>query len=289
MKKVLLMALAVLPVLFACNKNNTSSLDTSTLEPPKNAKDAQKVVVKEEIKITTSDKKELALKEINFMRSGRYVAVAEILLKASNEIVLTGTYTVSNGNYTVSGDINATISTTSDTITYTDTASGEEQTSPATVTPSNVQEGSVQDKAYRTWKLQGDSNAIILEFQSLGGKAKYANISNLINDLVNHDIKIEEQQKQKLLGYDIKDISLDNNEISINFSKANPFKGSFILNDNLSFTYDLSAFMSGDVFQAKANGSIAFEGNKAVITMNVNSNIEKLGNGTATITLVAVE
>lgn len=289
MKKVLLMALAVLPVLFACNKNNPSSLDTSTLEPPKNAKDAQKVVVKEEIKITTSDKKELALKEINFMRSGRYVAVAEILLKASNEIVLTGTYTVSNGNYTVSGDINATISTTSDTITYTDTASGEEQTSPATVTPSNVQEGSVQDKAYRTWKLQGDSNAIILEFQSLGGKAKYANISNLINDLVNHDIKIEEQQKQKLLGYDIKDISLDNNEISINFSKANPFKGSFILNDNLSFTYDLSAFMSGDVFQAKANGSIAFEGNKAVITMNVNSNIEKLGNGTATITLVAVE
>lgn len=288
MKKALFMALAVLPVLFACSKNN-SSTDTSTLEPPKNAKDAQKVVVKEEIKITTSDKKELALKEINFMRSGRYVAVAEILLKASNEIVLTGTYTVSNGNYTVSGDINATISTTSDTITYTDTASGEEQTSTATVTPSNVQEGSVQDKAYRTWKLQGDSNAIILEFQSLGGKAKYANISNLINDLVNHDIKIEEQQKQKLLGYDIKDISLDNNEISINFSKANPFKGSFILNDNLSFTYDLSAFMSGDVFQAKASGTIAFESNKAVITMNVNSNIEKLGNGTATITLVAVE
>ena len=222
------------------------------------------------------------------MRSGRYVAVAEILLKASNEIVLTGTYTVSNGNYTVTGDINATISTTSDSITYTDTASGEEQTSPATVTPSNVQEGSAQDKAYRTWKLQGDSNAIILEFQSLGGKAKYANISNLVNDLVNHEITIDQQKKEKLLGYDIVDISLDNNEIVINFSKANPFKGSFILSDNLTFTYDLSAFMTGDVFQAKANGSIAFEGNKAVITMNVESSIEKLGNGTATITLVAV-
>lgn len=287
MKKALFMALAVLPVLFACSKNN-SSTDTSTLEPPKNAKEAKKVVVKEEIMITTSDKKELSLKEINFMRSGRYVAVAEILLKASNEIVLTGTYTVSNGNYTVSGDINATISTTSDSITYTDTASGEEQTSPATVTPSNVQEGSAQDKAYRTWKLQGDSNAIILEFQSLGGKAKYANISNLVNDLVNHEITIDQQKKEKLLGYDIVDISLDNNEIVINFSKANPFKGSFILSDNLTFTYDLSAFMTGDVFQAKANGSIAFEGNKAVITMNVNSNIEKLGNGTATITLVAV-
>lgn len=287
MKKALFMALAVLPVLFACSKNN-SSTDTSTLEPPKNAKEAKKVVVKEEIKITTSDKKELSLKEINFMRSGRYVAVAEILLKASNEIVLTGTYTVSNGNYTVTGDINATISTTSDTITYTDTASGEEQTSPATVTPSNVQEGSAQDKAYRTWKLQGDSNAIVLEFVSLGGKAKYANISNLVNDLVNHEITIDQQKKEKLLGYDIVDISLDNNEIVINFSKADPFKGSFILSDNLTFTYDLSAFMTGDVFQAKANGSIAFEGNKAVITMNVNSNIEKLGNGTATITLVAV-
>lgn len=287
MKKALFMALAVLPVLFACSKNN-SSTDTSTLEPPKNAKEAKKVVVKEEIKITTSDKKELSLKEINFMRSGRYVAVAEILLKASNEIVLTGTYTVSNGNYTVTGDINATISTTSDSITYTDTASGEEQTSPATVTPSNVQEGSAQDKAYRTWKLQGDSNAIILEFQSLGGKAKYANISNLVNDLVNHEITIDQQKKEKLLGYDIVDISLDNNEIVINFSKANPFKGSFILSDNLTFTYDLSAFMTGDVFQAKANGSIAFEGNKAVITMNVESSIEKLGNGTATITLVAV-
>lgn len=287
MKKALFMALAVLPVLFACSKNN-SSTDTSTLEPPKNAKEAKKVVVKEEIKITTSDKKELSLKEINFMRSGRYVAVAEILLKASNEIVLTGTYTVSNGNYTVTGDINATISTTSDSITYTDTASGEEQTSPATVTPSNVQEGSAQDKAYRTWKLQGDSNAIVLEFVSLGGKAKYANISNLVNDLVNHEITIDQQKKEKLLGYDIVDISLDNNEIVINFSKADPFKGSFILSDNLTFTYDLSAFMTGDVFQAKANGSIAFEGNKAVITMNVNSNIEKLGNGTATITLVAV-
>lgn len=287
MKKALFMALAVLPVLFACSKNN-SSTDTSTLEPPKNAKEAKKVVVKEEIKITTSDKKELSLKEINFMRSGRYVAVAEILLKASNEIVLTGTYTVSNGNYTVTGDINATISTTSDSITYTDTASGEEQTSPATVTPSNVPEGSAQDKAYRTWKLQGDSNAIVLEFVSLGGKAKYANISNLVNDLVNHEITIDQQKKEKLLGYDIVDISLDNNEIVINFSKADPFKGSFILSDNLTFTYDLSAFMTGDVFQAKANGSIAFEGNKAVITMNVNSNIEKLGNGTATITLVAV-
>lgn len=289
MKKVLIMALAVLPVLFACNKNTPTPTD-STLTPPKNANDAKKVVVKQEILVTsTATQKELALKEINFMRSGRYVAVAEEIVKASNQIVLTGTYTVSNGTYTVTGDIKATISTTNDSITVTDDTTGEEQSSAATVTPSNVPEGSAQDKAYRTWKLQPDNNAIILEFESLGGKAKYANVSNLVNDLVNHNITIDEQKKQTLLGYDIKEISLDNGEISVIFTVAKPFKGTFILGNNLTFSYDLSAFMTGDVFEAKANGTIAFEANKAVVSMDVNSNIKGLGNGKATITLVAVE
>ena len=288
MKKVLIMALAVLPVLFACNKNNTTT--DSTLTPPKNANDAKKVVIKQEILVTsTATQKELVLKEINFMRSGRYVAVAEEIVKASNPIVLTGTYTVSNGTYTVTGDIKATISTTNDSITVTDDTTGEEQSSAATVTPSNVPEGSAQDKAYRTWKLQPDNNAIVLEFESLGGKAKYANVSNLVNDLVNHKITIDEQKKQTLLGYDIKEISLDNGEISVIFTVAKPFKGTFTLGNNLTFSYDLSAFMTGDVFEAKANGTIAFEANKAVVSMDVNSNIKELGNGKATITLVAVE
>ena len=286
MKKVLIMALAVLPVLFACNKNNTTT--DSTLTPPKNDKDAAKVVVKEEIMITTSDQKDLVLKEINFMRSGRYVAVAEYSLKASSQVVLTGKFTVTNGTYNVTGDIKATITITGSSVTYTEQG-GETQTSSADVTPSNVQEGSAQDKAYRTWKLQPDNNAIVLEFESLGGKAKYANVSNLVNDLVNHKITIDEQKKQTLLGYDIKEISLDNGEISVIFTVAKPFKGTFTLGNNLTFSYDLSAFMTGNVFEAKANGTIAFEANKAVVSMDVNSNIKELGNGKATITLVAVE
>ncbi len=285
MKKALILALAVLPVLFACNKNNSGS--SSNLPTPKNDKEAAKVVVKEEIRITTSDKKDLVLKEINFMRSGRYVAVGEYSLKASSQVVLTGKYTVTNGTYTVSGDINGSFTTTSTSVSYTEQG-GETQTSSADVTPSNVQEGSAQDKAFRTWKLSGN-NALFLDFPSLG-KAGYPNISALVNDLANHDIQIDPQLKEKLLKYDIVEISLDNKEICITFSQADPFKGSFVVGEKLNFTYDLSAFMTGEnIFQAKAVGTIEFEDNKALVKMDVNSSIEKLGNGKGVITLVPVD
>lgn len=282
MKKYLLIALAALPVLFACNKGN--STQGSSLDTPKYAKNAAKVVITgNPIQVSTKNNKDVALKVINFMRSGRFVAEAEASKAETTIVYLTGTYTMENGNYKVSGDISATFTLTDNSI-----ACGS-QSSSATVTHSNVVEGSAQDQVYRTWRLQGDSSAIILEFASLGGKAKYANISNLVNDLVNHGITISDERKARLLGYDIVDITLDEGVVTVNFTSADPFKGTFSVNNNYAFSYDLSSVMSGDLFQTTASGQVSVTGKKAAVSMNVVSGIEKLGNGTATINLVAVE
>ena len=285
MKKALILALAVLPVLFSCNKSNTNG-GGAKLETPKNANEAAKVTISEsaEVKVTTKDQKEVALKEINFMRSGRYIATAEdIGTKASNVITLAGTFTFSNGKYTLSGDLTVTVSTTSSSVTVT-TSAGETQTADATVTPSNVPEGSTEDKICRTWTI----DHIILNFEKLGGTARYDNIVEIVNDIKAHKIDLKEDQEKAILNHDIKEITLDKDIICVTFANAEPFKGSWQLSANNSFSYKIENF-NGSVFNAEATGTISFNGELAVVDIVVKSDIKDLGNGTAQLTLKAVK
>ena len=284
MKKALILALAVLPVLFACNKNNANT-NGANLETPKNAKDAAKVTISQsaEVKVTTKDKKEVALKEINFMRSGRYIAVAELIeTKASNTVTLAGTYSFSNGKYSLSGDLTVTVSTTETSVSVT-TSSGETQTADATVTASTVQEGSTQDKICRTWVI----DHLILNFEKLGGEARYDSIKEIVNDIKAHKIELKPEQEQAILNHDIKEITLDEGIICVTFANAEPFKGSWQLSANNTFSYKIENF-NGSVFSAEANGTISFNGDLAVVDIVVKSDVKDLGNGTAKLTLKAV-
>lgn len=282
MKKLLIIALAAIPVLFACKKG--SSTEEVSLDTPKNAKNAAKVVINNPIQVSTKSNKTVAIKLIDFLRSGRYVAEGVISKAEEETVILTGPYSVgTDGKYNCTGDITVTVETSATSVTI------DGQTSDATVTHSRVEEGSNEDHAFRSWTLQNDNSAIILEFQSLGGKAKYANISSIAKDLENHEISISDELKTKLINHDIKLVSLDEGVISVEFTNADPFKGVFTLKKDMSFDYDLSDFMSGDLFQAKAKGSVTIEGQKAIVKINVESGIQKLGNGTAIITMVAVK
>lgn len=277
MKKVLIIALAILPVLFACKKSGTAT-DT-TLETPKFAKEAAKVEIKNPINVTAKGQT-VALQAINFMRSGRYVAKGTIT-KATETIVLTGTYTVTNGTYSMTGDVSATVTITTSGSEDTVTVNGE--TSPADVTESNIQEGSTQDKICRTWKL----DHMILDFAKLGGKARYENMAEIVNDIKNHNIELSAENEQKIKNHEIKEITLDEGVICVTFANADAFMGSWNLSGS-SFSYNFENF-EGSLFSGSASGTVDFSGEKAIISVNLTTSIEKLGNGSAELTLVQVK
>lgn len=274
MKKALIFALAALPVLFACKKSGT---EATNLETPQLAKEAAKVVIKNPISVTTKDNKTIELKEINFMRSGRYVAQGLITKANEPVIVLTGKWTSSNGKYSVTGDITATITITSNSIDVNG------QSSAADISKSNIQAGSTQDKISRSWKL----DHIILDFAKLGGKARYDSMAEIVTDIKAHKIELSAANEKLILDHEIVEISLDEGIICVTFKNADAFKGSWNISGT-SFNYTIDNF-EGALFNAQASGSVNFSGNNAVITMNLKTNIEQLGNGSAELTLTEVK
>lgn len=279
MKKVLIIALAILPVLFACKKSGSTTTDT-TLETPKFAKEAAKVVIQNPISVTAKGGQTVAISAINFMRSGRYVATGTVT-KATETIVLTGTYTMNNGSYSMTGDVTATVTITTSGSEDSVTVNGE--TSPADVTESNIQEGSTQDKICRTWKL----DHMILDFAKLGGKARYDTMAEIVADIKAHEITLTAENEQKIKDHEIKEITLDDGVICVTFVNAEAFSGSWNLSGN-SFSYSIENF-EGSLFSGQASGTIDFSGEKAIISVSLTTSIESLGNGTAELTLVQVK
>ena len=281
MKKILSFALA-LPLLFACNKGGNEA----TLETPKLADKAAKVVAVTPVDITVGGKT-LKLKEIDFLRSGRYVAEAEYIIapgittKATAKTAyLSGTFTFDNGKYNVVGDIQGSIVLNNNQMTING------KTTDVTVTPSNIPAGSTQDQISRSWKLE----KIILDFEALGGRALYANVAAVVNDFEAHEVTIDPDVKTRILQHEIKEVTVDTGIVCVTFTQAEPFKGQFSLSSNNAFSYNFEGTdMNGDLFATAASGTIKIDGKKAVVSMNVQSGIKDLGNGTAEITLVAVD
>ena len=149
MKKLLIIALAVIPVLFACKKSNTTPT-TPDLETPTYAKQAAKVELSTPITLKTK-KGNAAIKKIDFLRGGSYIAEAIIAKADEQTTTLTGTWTFTAGKgYVIKGEIEATVSVdksggSSATVTVTTTEEGA-QTSQATVEETKVQDCSTEDK-----------------------------------------------------------------------------------------------------------------------------------------------
>lgn len=279
MKKLTILLLALMPLLVSCNKKD--AVPPTTLETPAGAKDAAKVTIAKPIAVAAKDERVVAIRQIDFFRSGRYMAEGQLLVKAdAGDVILTGTWTIQDGKYVTSGDIDATITVTEDTITI-----GEE-TSDADVVPSNVQEGTTADLVCRSWKL----NSLVLNFSKLGGKALYRSIKSLVDDIKVHELPLSSEAEQRLLNHEIDEITLDDNVIVVTFLNAQAFKGSLVLRDDANaFSYAFEGITSGDLFNATASGSLEFSGNNLIVSMMIDTNVGDLGSGSAVVTLEPAE
>lgn len=281
MKKVLIFALAVLPVLFACKKTT----NTSDMETPKFAEKAAKLELKNAIPVTTKDNKTVALQEINFMRSGRYVA--EGVITKAETVTLSGTWTYDNGKgYVMTGDVTGSVTVTgsgsSSEVTVT-TSSGA-QTSQANVEGSKVTPGSTEDKIFRSWKI---SKIVLKEFEKLGSASITAtSITSMVTEL-EKKIEIPSDAKAKLLAHEVTEISFDEGVMLIKFKDGSSFKGEMdkLSGSATSFSYDLSAFIENT---DPVKGSIEFSGDNAIITLDV-PNIKSMGTGKVVLTLAQVQ
>lgn len=279
MKKVLLIALAVLPVLLACSKGSTTGNDEkpSALTLPKWAANAAKVVLNADNPVTVnSTQGQTSVTEINFFRSGVYVAKGTIT-KATQNVVLTGTYTMVNGAYSLTGDITATVSTSNNSVTV------DGESYAATVTSGQVPEGSTEDKLCRTWKLD---HMILKNFEKLGSAGiRVTSVAGLVKTLKEKGISFDSKVEERVLQHEIKEITLGTDMICVTFSEAKAFTGSWKLNGSNNFSYDFKGDMSGDILAASANGTLEFSEKSVTITMNITSNNKDLGSGTAIIKL----
>lgn len=292
MKKhlIFISALAVLlPVFAACNGNkdnggSESDLKPVTLTTPKEADHALSAKFATPIKIGDE-----GVHELTFFRSGRFVMTVEEGVKASvNADYLYGNYTVSGKNYSLKTDDNTvSLTVTVDGNNFTvKLPDGTEGSGTGTVTKSSVTAGSAQDYASRSWKLNTMKVNITKPdikhtFKFSGSK----NVTDVVAYLTEHDVNIPEVINDKpIADYDVKEVTLDNGVIMIQFTGGFIYKGSWTISGT-SFNYNLKEFMSEDVFNAQANGKIEFSGNQAIVTINVSTS--KM-NGTATLTLDAV-
>ena len=279
MKKLLILTLATLPMLFACNKG---SKVPETMDKPTYAEQSAKVEIDNPIPVKTKDGRDVYLKEVNFMRSGRYVAEAIISrVKSEDEItILSGTYTFTSGNYVTSGDLTVTMNVKEETITIGNAISS------GTVTHTDIPEGSLMDQLARTWKL----DHYILNFKALGGSARYENIGELVTDMLAHKINISSETAARIREHEVKEITVDAGIITVSFTQAEAFKGQFMLDNSGIFSFKFEGQgMDSDIFEAEASGKVTVTGDKVVIKMEVKSNLEDLGNGSAEIHLVATK
>ena len=291
MKKhlIFISALAVLlPVFAACNGNkdnggSESDLKPVTLTTPKEADHALSAKFATPILVGAKE-----IHDLTFFRSGRFVMTVEEGVKASvNTDYLYGNYTVSGKNYSLSTDNKVNLTVTVDGNNFTvKNSDGTEGSGTGTVTKSSVTAGSAQDYASRSWKLNTMKVNITKPdikhtFKFSGSK----NVTDVVAYLTEHKVNIPEVINDKpIADYDVKEVTLDNGVIMIQFTGGFIYKGSWTLSGT-SFNYNLKEFMSEEVFNAQANGKIEFSGDQAIVTINVST---KEMNGTAVLTLDAV-
>jgi hypothetical protein len=247
----------IVPV--SCNKGNETHMD----EP---ATKAQAQVIKFSTDVPIGA---LNIHTIELTEASRYI-VAYSQTKATGDNIFFGTYTYSNGTYNLLGFGSIVINGNQVTIN-TETAGGSPVTAGATITPTTTSD-TPHDNLCRNWKV---GKTI---FGISGGPFGKAGIEKVFNNGINmseiiawvedNNISISEEDKQSLLKYSVKEVSLTGaGAIAVSFSQADPFVGTYKLNDtSISFGFDAQdiPFITSGQFA----GSVSFSGNTCLVVAN---------------------
>lgn len=297
MKKTIFALAISLPVLFACE----GSKGGATFEEPKTAESATSVNFNRtpDTPVIVVNTETVTLKEVEFFRSGRYLMTAEAAVPKSKAVDLSlryfsGTYTFSNGSYQLSGDYKGTIKLTGTGSSASVEIDGE--TYEANATPATVKDGSLESNVYRSWrpsafKVSATAPSTPLgtvEFQvkQFSGTKNVSEIVRIFSE--DAGLKFDTSVFQ---GFDIDAITLNPGKLMIRFTNGKTFGGNLSMSGN-NFTYDLSSIMQNDLFNGKASGTITIDGDKANVSVNVdtkNSKGETVVKGTATLILSEVK
>lgn len=268
MKKYIAWALAALMIIpVSCNKGNESHMD----EP---ATKAQAQVIKFSTDVPIGA---LNIHTIELTEASRYI-VAYSQTKATGDNIFFGTYTYSNGTYNLLGFGNIVINGNQVTIN-TETAGGSPVTAGATITPTTTSD-TPHDNLCRNWKI---GKTIVGLSGGTFGKAGIEKVFNngismteIITWVESNQLEISEKDKQALLKYSVKEISVTGaGSVAVSFSQADPFVGTYKLNDtSISFGFDAQDIPF--ITNGKFTGTVTFNDNSCLVvataTMVYNEN-----------------
>lgn len=279
--KIILIAACGAALLASCNKGDTPK----SLPTPAQDQAACTITPKSnDVEINVGGKT-LLLGSVEFYRSGRYsidtIIEREVVPNSTkadsptNHYVYTGTYTESNGVYSLSGDITTTMTVNANEGTL---QSALLSTSiQITVIPGKVTSaGSLEDLMFRSWaiktlNLNMNNGSIEKKWDFTDNKNVSVVAAYLKEKKVNIDVA-------KFSKYDVKEISFGTSSISVSFTdtSVSDFYGSFNLSGTIAqatFIYNLSDVLPEDnpFLNAKAKGKVAFKGNDLVLSLDVST------------------
>ena len=288
--KIALWALtfAALPLLFSCSGKDNAPDEGVTLTPPKEASSAKTIKPKTEVPAKDKVETEIVVVEMDFLRSGSYAAEAELVGPGGSDLIAgkprtkaerqkkyyMGTYSTSGNTYTLSGPLSGTVVIDGTTVSGSLFKGSSFQ---ATVEDRTVAAGTLEDYVYRSWSISG-MEFTLSKPTSIRKKFTFSsssrNVSEVVGFLTNDvGVKIDAGKYAK---YDVKEVSLGKNIIAIGFADGSvfPFIGSFKLggsgtSGSLSYTFP-NTVPDNEIIGRAANGSVSFEGNKLVLSLNVN-------------------
>ena len=304
MKKFFVLALAVLPLLFACNKGGSNVTQEENLRLPRWAQHAAKVVFGNAVDVNISGTKAtttFSIKEAQFFRSGRFLLSSattkgdapEYLYGSFTYDEATTTYILTIGTTTIKFKMNGESGQNQTVGVSVKEGNKEEQvvvaSEPVTVTESNPEESTeLENKVFRTWKIA--DKGLYIKIPSMSIEAKVSNLSNVVSKFPS-SVNISDAVKQSIQNHNIAEITLGEGIVTVAFENAPNFVGAIDIKGNSSIHYDFNAFTSAGIsvpenlFKASADISIRFESEKAILSLSVDSGVEEIGTGLAEITL----
>jgi hypothetical protein len=261
MKKFIAWALAALLIVpVSCNKGNENKMD----EPATKAL-AQVITFN-----TPAVLGAFGLKSIELSEAGRYIVLLQSSVKAvasSDDLVIYGTYTYTNGTFNLDGFGHVTINGNQVTIT-TETAGGSPVTATATIKPTTTSD-TPHDNLCRNWKI--GKTIIGISGGSFGqaGAEKVFNSGINMNEIITWTedyISLSAQEKADLLKYSVQEVCITGaGSLAVAFSQADPFVGTYSLTStNISFGFDVNDIPF--VKNGKFTGTVTFEGSTCKVT-----------------------
>jgi hypothetical protein len=259
MKKYIVWALAaLLMVPVSCNKGNQDN----PMDEPATKDLAQVITFKTAAMVGVRN-----IQSIEFTEASRYIVTYTVTKAESENHVIFGNYTYTNGTFNLDGFGHVTIKGSEVTIT-TATTGGSPVTATATITPTTTSD-TPHDNLCRNWKV----GKIIIGLS--GGSFGAAGIEKVFNNgikmdqictwLDDNNISISEENRETLLKYSVEEVCVTGaGSIAISFNVADAFLGHYQLNNsNISFGFDSSdiPFITSGQF----SGTVSFEGTNCLV------------------------